>query len=131
MSSYTTITLSENAFREVIDAIECAIMHQYNVADIQDLVHLIDLLYDEYDEDSARKQKDWEMQRKYEAMHEDGQKPYPILFNEICQVLREYGVKTDIPHQEFYLACELSDKMHYIYKKYYRHIVDKKQEEGD
>ena len=130
MSSYTTITLSENAFREVIDAIECAIMHQDSVYDIQELVHLIDLLDNEYDEDSARKQKDWEMQRKYEAMHEDGQKPYPILFNEICQVLREYGVKTDIPNQEFYLACELSDKMHYIYEKYY-HIVNKTTEEGD
>ena len=130
MSSYTTITLSENAFREVIDAIECAIMHQDSVYDIQELVHLIDLLYDEYDEDSARKQKDWEMQRKYEEMHQDGQKPYPVLFNEICQILREYGVKTDIPNQEFYLACELSDKMHYIYEKYH-YIVDKMKEESD
>lgn len=130
MSSYTTITLSESAFREVIDAIECAIMHQDSVYDVQELVHLIDLLYDEYDEDSARKQKDWEMQRKYEEMHQDGQKPYPVLFNEICQILREYGIKTDIPNQEFYLACELSDKMHYIYEKYH-HIVDKTKEEGD
>lgn len=117
MSSYVTITLTENTFNQVCEIIEQSLLHQTSTFDIIDVVHLIDLLEDERNE-YKKENKEWLDYLKYKKMEENEEKPRSILFSKVSEVLSEYGVTTDIPNQEFILTCELCDKIYRLYQEY-------------
>lgn len=107
MSSYVNIELSEYNFTQTIDALEAATMTQNSFTEVEDLVHLIDYFYDEYDRDKEKQNKEfrrWADQQKFLVKDE---KPNPKLFLKIQAIIDKSEVEFDFNESQFHFICDL------------------------
>ena len=109
MSSYTTITVSESIYQDIIIYLEMAAEHSNDYDDIESIVHVIALLEEEYLEDSGRKNKELQDFLRYQELHDKNKEPHPELFSKIRQILYDKNVKLPDPNGIFFLTCELTD----------------------
>ena len=109
MSYYTTITLSEYSFNNLIDALEEVTTTKEDFYDIAELVHLIDLLNEEYDEDAARQNKAMQNSLRYQEFKNSSEYMSSTLFWKIHDILDEYKIESDYPEHKFYITCKIID----------------------
>lgn len=109
MSSYTTITISESTYQDMIMYLEMAAEHSDEYDDIESIVHIIALLEEEYLEDSGRKNKELQDFLRYQELHDKNKEPHPELFSKIRRILYDRNVKLSSPNGLFFLICELTD----------------------
>lgn len=109
MSSYTTITISESTYQNMIMYLEMAAEHSDEYDDIESIVHIIALLEEEYLEDSGRKNKELQDFLRYQELHDKNKEPHPELFSKIRRILYDKNVKLPSPNGLFFLICELTD----------------------
>lgn len=109
MSSYTTITISESTYQDMIMYLEMAAEHSDEYDDIESIIHIIALLEEEYLEDSGKKNKEYQDFLRYQELYEKKKEPHPELFSKIRQILYDRNVKLSNPNGLFFLICELTD----------------------
>lgn len=107
MSSYVNIELSEYNFRQTIDALETAVMTQQGVSEVYELVHLIDLFYDEYDRDKGKQNKELKRWAEQQKLLVKNEKPNPQLFLKIQAIIDESEIEFDLNESQFYFICNL------------------------
>ena len=106
MSYYTTLTLSEYNFNNIIDALEEVTTTKKDFYEIVELVHLIDLLNEEYEADAARQNKDIQDSFRYQELKNSSEYMTSTLFWKIHNILDEYENESD---HKFYITCKIID----------------------
>lgn len=109
MSSYTTITISESTYQNMIMYLEMAAEHSDDFDDIESIVRILDILEEEHLEDSAKKNKELHDFLRYQELHDKNKEPHPELFSKIRGILYDRNVRLPTPDGLFFLICELTD----------------------
>lgn len=109
MSSYTTVTISESTYQDMIMYLEMAAEHSDDYDDIESIVHIIALLEEEHLEDSGRRNKELQDFLRYQELYDKNKEPHPELFSKIRRILYDKNVKLPNPNGIFFLTCELTD----------------------
>lgn len=107
MSYYTKLELSQNQFDNIMTELEFATEIKTDYHEIADLVHLIDLLYDKYDEDNGRQNREIQDSIRYHQFKESGEYMQSDLFWSIHDILKE--MDADSEDSSFYTTCKLID----------------------
>lgn len=106
MSYYTTLTLSEYNFDSIINALEEITTKKDNFYEISELVHLIDLLNEEYEADAARQNKEMQDSLRYQEFKDSKEYMTSDLFWKIHNILDECEIESD---HKFYMTCMIID----------------------
>lgn len=106
MTYYTTLTLSEYNFDTIINALEENATIKKNFYEIAELVHLIDLLNEEYEADEARRNKEIQDSFRYQEFKNSSEYMTSTLFWKIHNILDEYEDESD---HKFYITCKIID----------------------
>lgn len=106
MSYYTTLTLSEYNFDSIINALEEIATKKENFYEIAELVHLIDLLNEEYEADAVRQNKEMQDSLRYQEFKNSSEYMTSTLFWKIHNILDGYELESD---HKFYITCKIID----------------------
>lgn len=106
MSYYTTLTLSEYNFDTIINALEEITITKKDFYEIAELVHLIDLLNEEYEADAARQNQEIQDSFRYHEFKNSSEYMTSALFWKIHNILDEYENESD---HKFYITCKIID----------------------
>ena len=129
MSYYVTLELSNNTYTNLIDWLTLwtpKAVENYN--EMEELVHLVDFLEEEYQRDSGKQSKElkeWsERQKFFEGDHKNPK--YYFNFDKVDKIFKEYEencmLEWKISDQDkFHLICEIIDVL----------VNDNKEEEND
>ena len=120
MSSYVTLTLNTHVYDQIIEALMAYCSDLDGYWDMQDAVHLIDYLREEYDDNMGKQNKESQQWMKYEELFkgyfEDGNidnfgMGEYMKFHKVNKVLEDYkeGGTLDIldEKQQFFLVLDL------------------------
>lgn len=107
MSYYTTLELSQNQFNDIIAELEFAVEKKTDYHEIVDLVHLIDALYDKYNEDYGRQNQQLRDHFRYQELKESGKYMKSDLFLPIHDIISK--IDMDDENGRFYATCKLID----------------------
>ena len=118
MSQYVNLEMNYTTFCELCDAVRTAAIHTEGYENIEDLVHLVDFLEEEYERDSNKQSLDYETWKLHEELFQNKEIYHHEYFYKVENVLDEYAkdslYKWDIPEREkFHLICNLID----VFKK--------------
>lgn len=117
MSYYLNLYVSHNVYNEITEAIMDATKTKDCYYEISDLVHLLDHLEELYEEDSAKRNKEFQKYQEYQELFEE-KKPYHAeYFNKIKKVLDEneengsfkWTFDKEAERDEFHMICEIID----------------------
>ena len=109
MSSYVTLTLNTNTFREVMDNLQEAYKLKESYWELEDLVHLVDLLEEEEREYWAKENREWKRWVEIEKMMSEEKTPSNIfLFQKIRSLLKEYDIEL-FEKREYHLVMDILD----------------------
>ena len=107
MSSYVNIGLSEFGYNQLIYILENALPHQGTPYEIIDLVHLIDTIEEEYENDKGKQNKEYQRWAKQQKLLQDDKKPNPELFHKIQSILDKREMDFDFSESQFHCICDL------------------------
>lgn len=119
MSHYVTLELSSNTYTNLIDWLTLwtpKAIENYN--EMEELVHLVDLLEEEYQRDSTKQSKElkeWsERQKFFEGDYNNSR--YYFNFDKVDKIFKEYEencmLEWKISNQDkFHLICEIIDTL--------------------
>ena len=107
MSQIYNLQLTGGTIDQIIDGLEMATCHAETFDEIQDLVHLIDNINEAFDEDVARKNRDWAVYRRYRQLIDNHEKPDDPRFSHVLKILESYGFESDSPNGIYYCIGHL------------------------
>lgn len=107
MSETYNLELTGNTIDQIIYGLEEATCHAESFGEIQELVHLIDNINDAFDEDVARKNKDWAVYSKYRQLLDNHEKPEDPRFYHVLKILESYGLESDTPNGIYYCIAHI------------------------
>lgn len=131
MSSYVNLTINTSMYQQIMDALMSYSTNLDNYYDIEEIIHLIDALEEEYQYDMNKQNKDYMLWQEYEKLfherfkvgkfrndegniNEKGMYEYKN-FNKVNKVLEDYkeGGTLDIldEKQQFCLVLDLINVM--------------------
>lgn len=118
MSQYVNLEMSYTTFQELCDAVEEAATHADGFYDIQELVHLVDFLEEEYERDRSNQNQDYETWKLHEELFRNKEIYHHEYFYKIEEIFDDYEdrelLEWNISEQDkFHLICELID----VFKK--------------
>ncbi len=114
MSQQVNLEMPYSTFLELCDAVENAATHADGFNQIQELVHLVDFLEDEYQRDCARQTIDYETWKLHEELFQNKEMHHHQYFYPVERVLEDYEDRnllkwTISERDKFHLICELID----------------------
>lgn len=114
MSHYVNLEMPYSTYLNLCDAVEEAATHADDFNGIQELVHLVDFLEDEYERDSARQNLDYKTWELHEELFRNKEIYHHQYFYPINEVFDDYEerklLEMNISEQDkFHLICELID----------------------
>ena len=118
MSEQVYLEMNYNTFLKLCDAVEKAAENTKNFDDIQEIVHLVDFLEDEYERDSRKQNLDYQTWKLHEELFRNKEIYHHHYFYNVSIVFEDYedreSLKWNISEQDkFHLICELID----VFKK--------------
>lgn len=109
MSSYVTLTLNENTFRAVMDLLEESVVLKHNYPEIEDVVHLVDILYEEYENYRRERNSEWIKYREQEELFEQKDIKKIPYFHKVKKILEEYEIELIDSKHEFHFIMDIID----------------------
>ena len=118
MSQYVNLEMSYYTYSNLCDAVMEATAHAEGFFEIQELVHLLDFLEEEYERDRSKQNLDYETWKLHEELFRNKEIYHHQYFYPIRQIFDDYEDKKllewNISEQDkFHLICELID----VFKK--------------
>lgn len=119
MSQYINLTLHTHVYDQIIEDLMEYCSNLNDFWDMQDAVHVIDILEELYHEDMVKQNKESQQWMEYEELFnerfEDGNIDEYMNFNKVNKVLEDYkeGGTLDIldSKQQFFLVLDLLNAM--------------------
>ncbi|MDO5859607.1 hypothetical protein [Methanobrevibacter sp.] len=114
MSHYVNLEIRYSTYLNLCNAVEETATHAEDFNEIQELVHLVDFLEDEYERDRARQNLDFKTWQLHEELFQNKEIYHHQYFYPISEVLDDYEerklLEMNISEQDkFHLICELID----------------------
>lgn len=114
MSEYVNLDMTYTIYSKLCDAVEEATTYAEGFWEIQELVHLVDFLEEEYERDRTKKNLNYETWRMHEELFRNKEIYHREYFYPVRSVIEKYENKglleLNISEQDkFHLICELID----------------------
>ena len=114
MSQNVTLEMSYNTYLNLCDAVENAATHAGSFDEIQDLVHLVEFLEDEYHRDIAKQNMDFNTWKLHEELFKNKKIYHHEYFYNVEKIFKDYQEKELLnwnisESDKFHLICELID----------------------
>lgn len=115
MGNYVTLTMTTGMYREIIDDLIEYCSNLNNYWSMEDAVHLIDALEEEYNEDMSKQNKEFIKHQKYEKLFAERNDEFNVNkyenFQKINKIFEKY-MEDDIisifdEKQQFYLIMDI------------------------
>ena len=118
MSQYVNLDMNYTTYSRLCDAVMEAASHAEGFFEIQEMVHLLDFLEDEYERDLSKQNEDIKTWKMHEELFRNKEKYHLEYFHRVKKVFDdniERGLlEWNISEQDkFHLICELID----VFKK--------------
>ena len=118
MSQYVNLEMSYNKYMQLCDAVENAAEHAEGFLEIQEWVHLMDFLENEYERDLGKQKLDYGIWKLHEELFSNKEIYHRQYFYRVESIFDDYEdkglLKWDISEQDkFHLICEIID----VFKK--------------
>lgn len=114
MADNVNLEMTYTTYLNLCDAVENAATHCEKFDEIQELVHLVEYLEDEYNRDSVKKNRDLNTWLLHEELFKNKKLYHHEYFYNVEEVFDDYEdknlLKWDISESDkFHLICELID----------------------
>ncbi len=114
MSQWVNLDMTYTNYSKLCDAVMEAATHAEGFYEMQELVHLVDFLENEYQRDCEKQKLDFETWNFHEKQLLNKEMYHPIDFQRVKSVLDDYEDRKifewNISEQDkFHLICELID----------------------
>ena len=118
MSQIVNLEMSYTTYSRLCDAVEKAATYEEDFYEIQEMVHLVDFLEEEYERDCRKQNMDFKTWQLHEELFRNKEIYHHEYFYDVKNIFDEYEdnllLEWNITEQDkFHLICELID----VFKK--------------
>lgn len=118
MAQYVNLEMNYSTYLELCFAVEKATIHTESFNEIQELVHLVDFLDEEYERNRVKQNQNYKTWKLHEELFRDKELYHHEYFYRIKEIFDDYVDRAlldwNISKQDkFHLICELID----VFKK--------------